>query len=255
MLNVRGAWAGLGAASVFFLTVVLAVPVLAADGFARKSPSGKSLIVPDAHQKLGTIYHCLPDRERQVYFTSDAPVEKIRGQSNQVVGYCIAGKDNAAAIQAGEWHLPVKSIRTGNSTRDKHLTQKNWLDAESHPDVVFVLKQVKDLRAEKDRTYAATLVGEMTIHGVTKPITIEGATIAPLPASAATQKTAKGDLMAIRAKYPIRLSEFGVENTIIGRKVAEELSLDTTLYMSTVKPEDQPAEAVGAEKTDGKPKN
>jgi hypothetical protein len=35
------------------------------------------------------------------------------------------------------------------------------------------------------------------------------------------------------------LSDYGVKNTIVGKKVAEEIKLDDVLYMSTVPPEQQ----------------
>jgi polyisoprenoid-binding protein YceI len=224
------------------LVLAAALPALAGDPPAAKAPSGQSLVVPEAHQKLGTVYYAIPGRDRQVYFISDAPVEKIKGQSNKVIGYAVAAKDNPADLKAGEWHLPVNSLRTGNGTRDKHLTQANWLNAESFPDVIFVLRQVKDLKSDKStKASTGTLVGEMTIHGVTKPVSIENATIAAVPESERTAKGLKGDLLAIRANYPIALADYGVKNQAIGGKVAEKLALETTLYLSTIKPEDQPA--------------
>ncbi|MEX2219281.1 MAG: YceI family protein [Phycisphaerales bacterium] len=223
---------------------------------AAKSPSGKSLVIPEAHQKLGTVYHALPGRDRQVFFDSDAPVERIKGQSNQVIGYCIAGKDNPANLKAGEWHLPVKSMRTGNRTRDRHLTEANWLNAPANPDVIFALKEVKDLAAQGEggKTWTGTLVGEMTINGVTKLISIEKATIASVAGGDDKAAGIKGDLLAIRCKHQVALADFNVKNPNIGSKVADTLALETTLYMSTVKPEDQPSPASESpEKKDGAP--
>jgi polyisoprenoid-binding protein YceI len=143
----------------------------------------------------------------------------------------------------------VKSLRTGNSTKDQHITTKAWLDAASFPEIVFVLKKVTDLKADGEgkKTWTGTLEGSMTVHGVTNPITIEGATIAMVAADDAGTSGIKGDLMAIRAKYPIVLSDFAVKNQNIGSKVADEMKLETTLYMSTVKPEDQPGKSEGGE--------
>jgi polyisoprenoid-binding protein YceI len=219
----------------------LAGVAVAGPDFAKESPSGKSLVVPDAAKAKGTVYHALPGRERMMYFSSDAPVEKIKGQSSTIIGYAIAGKDNPAQLQGGEWHLPVTSIRTGNGTRDKHLQGEPWLDAAKSPNIVFQLKEVKDLKPAKEggKTYSATLVGEMTVHGVTKPLTVTDATIAVMPESPETAKVAKGNLMAIRAKYDITLSDFGVKNQVVGQKVADTLQLDNTIYMSTVAPEEQ----------------
>src|SRR3954453_22321279 len=101
MMRMRTAWsvvvAGVAVAG-------LAMAAVAGDPPAEKSASGKSLVVPEAAAKKGTVYYCLPEHGRQIYFVSDAPVEKIKGQSDKVIGYCIAGKDSPAALQGGEWH-------------------------------------------------------------------------------------------------------------------------------------------------------
>ena len=52
---------------------------------------------------------------------------------------------------------------------------------------------------------------------------ITESTITFLPASADTAKIAKGDLMAIRSKFSVMLSDYGVKNGIVGKKVAEEI--------------------------------
>src|SRR5262249_15183316 len=141
----------------------------------------KSLVVPDAHKSLGTVYYALPGRDVQVSFSSKAPLENIEGNSASVIGYAVAGKDDQAKLQAGEWHLPVKSLDTGNKTRNGHLAGEAWLDAAKNPDVVFQLKEVADIqpgKAEGDsKAFTVTLKGDMTIHGITKPITIPDSTL------------------------------------------------------------------------------
>ena len=218
--------------------------------FAKPTEGGKTLVPHKAHQGKGTLYYALTERDAQIYFVSNAPLENIKGQSNRVIGYVVAGpSDSPASLVGGEWHLPVKSMKTGIKKRDGHLASKGWLDAESFPNIVFQLKKVEDVSLEKESdafaTYAGTLVGDMTIRGVTKPITIEGARLTFMPESDVTKSIAQGDLMAIRVKYTVTLSEYGVDNGIIGGKVAETIEIDTRLYMSTVKPENQPAKKKG----------
>jgi polyisoprenoid-binding protein YceI len=240
----------LRSASVRFLALSACIAALGAGlagpTFAEKAESGKSLVVPEAHKSLGTLYYALPGRDVQVSFSSKAPVENIDGNSNGVIGYAVAGKDaDPAALQAGEWHLPVKSMHTGIKMRDGHLAGEAWLDADKNPDIVFQLKEVTDItpgKAEGDtRAFTATLKGDMTIHGVTNPISIPDSTITFRKAGAATEAVAKGDLLSIRAKYDITLSEYGVSNKVVGQKVAETIKVDTNLVLATVPPEEQAA--------------
>lgn len=222
---------------------VLLVPALeAGPPFAKASRGGQSLVVPAHHVSRGTVYHALTGRDRQIYFTSETPLEHIKGQSNRVVGYVVA--DVAGGTPrglVGEWHLPVRSMRTGLTNRDRHMAEEQWLWADKHPNIVFELEKTSEVEAVEDKvgTYTMTLIGKMTIRGVTRPITIRGATVVFMEESEKTRKTAQGDLVAIRADFSVGLPEYGVKHELLGKKVAQRLEIQTVLYCSRVRPEDQ----------------
>ena len=217
----------------------------AAPPFAAHSKSGKSLVIPKKQAELGTVYYSLTGKAAQIHFTSDAPLEDIKGQSNKVIGYVVAGPaDNPANLQAGEWHLPVKSLKTGIPLRDEHLAGSAWLDAEKNPNIVFQLKNVRDIKLLKQgngfSTYSVTLVGDMTVHGVTREMSIPKSTVSFLKANKATAKVARGDLLAIRADYQISLKDFKVSHMAVEKgKVANTISISTSLYLATIPPEKQ----------------
>jgi|GEM_PF-1257845 len=226
---------------------------------ATIAPSGKSLIIPDALKAKGTVYHALPGGGRQASFLSDAPFEKITGHSNAILGFAIAGPDaDPANLQGGEWLLPINSLRTGNSDRDSHLLKPEWLDAAKFPHLRFRLTGVQNitpLTGVKDpalRTSTATLVGEMTIKGVTKSITIPNATIRLRAKSTATAALADGDLLFISCKFQLTLSDFGIKHTQItgAKKVSNTIEIDTQLLLATVAPEDQKPRETPAKPTD-----
>jgi polyisoprenoid-binding protein YceI len=62
----------------------------------------------------------------------------------------------------------INSIDTDNDMRDKDLKGANWFDAEKYPTLTFKSKSFKKLSGNK---YA--LSGDLTMHGVTKPITLD----------------------------------------------------------------------------------
>ena len=70
----------------------------------------------------------------------------------------------------GTLTIDVNSINTGNEKRDGHLKGEDFFDAAKHPEIKFVSKEVKDIN-EKDST--ATLVGDLTMRGVTKPVSLK----------------------------------------------------------------------------------
>jgi polyisoprenoid-binding protein YceI len=70
-----------------------------------------------------------------------------------------------------EASIDVATISTGDQQRDTHLKSSDFFHHEQHPEMVF-----KSTKVEKkgDAEYAVT--GDLTVHGVTKPVTfaVEG---------------------------------------------------------------------------------
>ncbi|MCB9838320.1 MAG: YceI family protein [Phycisphaeraceae bacterium] len=219
---------------------LLALP-LTSLGEAPATEQGFELVVPADHAAMGTVFHALKGRDAQVTFTSDAPLEYIKGTSNQVIGYAVAGE--GGHLLAGEFHLPVASLDTGIPMRNEHVQSNRWLNAESHPDVIFQIAETTDIKLAKTSdtftTYDVTLVGDMTINGVTREMSIP-ATVTRMPESDATKVRFPGDLLAIRCSYPILLSDFEVgvgDAGIAAGKVSNELMLETRLFCSSASPE------------------
>jgi len=187
-----------------------------------------------------TVYHTLTGGEAQVVFTSKAPLENIVGKSNQVVGYVIPGdSDKPAELVAAHWILPVESLATGIPLRDKHMTGSEWLDGNHFPGIEFELHRIESTKLIKEgngfSTWSVTLVGEMRLHGVSKELQIQDATLSFLVASDRTATIAPGDLMFLKCTYIVRLSDFGITHKDVPDKVSDEIKLNQTLRLSTAK--------------------
>lgn len=225
------------------LAATLAVASEPAIPIAEATRDGKTLVVPDDQQDKGTVYYAITDKDRQIYFESNAPLEDIKGQSNGVIGYAVLATDRPGTIVAGEWHLPVESMKTGIELRDEHLAGADWLDAQSHPNIIVQVRELNDVtetkRSAAFTTYTGTLVADLTLHGVTQTIEIPESTITLMPESETTRKVAKGDLMAIRSTFTVTLADYEVSHPVIGEKVAKDVEIDVSLFLSTLPPERQ----------------
>jgi polyisoprenoid-binding protein YceI len=62
----------------------------------------------------------------------------------------------------------VESIDTNEKKRDDHLRNEDFFDAKKHPTLSFVSKEVKP---DGDKKYK--VLGDLTMHGVTKPVTFD----------------------------------------------------------------------------------
>lgn len=65
--------------------------------------------------------------------------------------------------------IKTTSIDTDNDRRDNHLRSADFFDAEKYPSITF---KSTSFKKTGDRTFV--LNGELSMHGVTKPITLEG---------------------------------------------------------------------------------
>ncbi len=70
----------------------------------------------------------------------------------------------------GSATIDVGSINTSNVKRDGHLKSEDFFDVAHFPEIKFVSKEVKDVN-EADTT--CTLVGDFTMHGITKEIALK----------------------------------------------------------------------------------
>lgn len=106
----------------------------------------------------------------------------------------------SAAASALDVSVPVDSVSTTNAKLDGELKGADWLDAAKFPTITF--KSTKVTRSGPD---AAKVNGDLTLHGVTKPVTLtvtfNGAGTNPLDKKYTTGFQATGK---------IKRSDFGV---------------------------------------------
>ncbi len=212
---------------------------------ADRTESGKTLVVPKDHAAMGTVYFVHSGADAQMTFTSDAALEHIKGVSNEAVGYAVASEDgSAASLLKGEFRVPIKSIDTGIPMRNEHLQGARWLNAEEHPDLVFVLSGAEKVSRAKGEApdgmeiWNAELTGKMSFRGVTKDFTTP-ARITTMKESPVTKRRAPGDLLIIRSDFEIDLREYGLNDPgMSAGKVAEVVEVDVFLLLSTVSPDE-----------------
>jgi len=118
-----------------------------------------------------------PSHTRIGFVARHAMVTKVRGAFNDFEGSGYLDGDNPANSKVSV-RIQAKSIDTRNEQRDGHLRSNEFFDMENYPEITFASTEAKQL----DDT-GFQLTGDLTIKGVTKPVTVdftfEGATIDP----------------------------------------------------------------------------
>lgn len=94
-------------------------------------------------------------------------ISNVRGQFQSFRGSVDLDEANPVN-SAVEVEIDAASISTNQADRDAHLRSPDFLNAEEFPTITF-----KSTRVEQTGANEAKLHGDLTIHGVTKPVTLD----------------------------------------------------------------------------------
>jgi polyisoprenoid-binding protein YceI len=94
-------------------------------------------------------------------------ISKVSGSFSNFQGSIDADPANLATLQANVT-IDAASISTRNEKRDAHLKSPDFFDVEKFPALTFVGKKVSGVEGSSFK-----LEGDLTIHGVTKPVVLE----------------------------------------------------------------------------------
>jgi polyisoprenoid-binding protein YceI len=94
-------------------------------------------------------------------------VSNVRGEFSGVSGTVVFDDQNPQASKV-EAKIDVNTIQTRDAQRDAHLKSADFFDAEKYPVITFVSKKVV-----KNGGGEHKVTGDLTIHGVTKEVTLD----------------------------------------------------------------------------------
>ncbi|MBL8878433.1 MAG: YceI family protein [Phycisphaerales bacterium] len=126
------------------------------------------------------------------------------GRFNDISG-TIKWDDEKTAESSLKVEVKVASIDTADAKRDAHLKSADFFDAEKHPTITF---QSKSIKKTGDNKYE--VAGELTLHGVTKPLTIS------LDKTGAGADPWGGNRAGFETTFTIKRSEFGMDKMLTG---------------------------------------
>lgn len=94
-------------------------------------------------------------------------IAKVNGTFNDFGGSFVfaPGKADTWTVEA---EIQMASVNTGNEKRDAHLKNEDFFDVEKYPTMTFKSTGVKMASDSEGQ-----LMGELTMHGVTKPVVLD----------------------------------------------------------------------------------
>jgi polyisoprenoid-binding protein YceI len=94
-------------------------------------------------------------------------ITTVKGRFTDVHGTVVLDDERPEASSA-DITIGVASIDTREPQRDAHLKSADFFDAEVYPTITFRSRSVRDYSAA-----GLTLVGDLTIHGVTREVALQ----------------------------------------------------------------------------------
>jgi polyisoprenoid-binding protein YceI len=157
----------------------------------------------------------------------------VRGHFADVTARADIDPDHPEASSV-EVTIATASIRTNNETRDNDVRSANFLDVEKFPAMTFTSTGVT--RAGQDRY---RLTGDLTIKGVTRPVTLEVTKYGEL-----NDPGMMGHRISYGARTQINRSDFGVgTDMVLDGKLVVSDRIDITIEGELV---EQPGTAQAA---------
>ena len=167
----------------------------------------------------------------QATFFSTTPLEDITGMSTDVWGTVSFDIEDVENTLKGEILITTASLKSGIDLRDEHISSADWLDAERFPTISFKIKEVTGIEKIEDNKLKAKVLGEFTLHGVTKEVESE-VTLVYLEENEMTKMRLPGDLLGVRARININLSDYGIQHMVLDQKVSDEIKINVNIVGS-----------------------
>lgn len=140
-------------------------------------------------------------------------VSKVNGTFTGVTGSITVAEDGATSIEAA---IDAATVNTHQAQRDEHIRSADFFDTANHPQILFRSTEISGSGED------VTVVGDLTIRGVTKPVTLTGSYFG-------VAEGPNGKVAGFEATGKIRRSDFGVSIQMPladgGAVVGEEITL------------------------------
>ncbi|MFM9996492.1 MAG: YceI family protein [Phycisphaerales bacterium] len=199
-------------ARITVAAVALAAAGLAV-GLAPREPA-----VTAALANTAATYKVDPVHSSNMFRIKHNGVANFYGRFKETTG-SIQWDDADAAACSLKVEIPLSGIDTGVAARDGHLKSADFFNAAQFPTLAFTSTSMK-----KTGEDAFSLAGDLTMHGVTKPISAE-----LLKTGAGKDGRSGRDLIGLEAKFTVKRSDFGMDYGVSGGGLGDEVHVVVSL--------------------------
>jgi len=201
--------------TLFLATILFAAPAMA----AQHMPVAGT--IQDIKQMPGGLYQLDSSHAHAQFFINHMGFSIYTGGFNDISGQLIFKPND---LNASKLNVTIKvdSINVQSAELIKNLQSPAFFDAAKYPEITFSNTKL----AAKDATHG-TLTGDLTMHGMTKPVTLDvtfiGGGIMPMK---------NVQVMGFAATGHIKRSDFGMDAYTPG--LGDDVRLDISAEFDKV---------------------
>lgn len=140
----------------------------------------------------------------KISFHSEASMEKIEATNTS------ASTVIDVATGSVEWAVLIQGFKFEKALMQDHFNE-NYMESATYPKAKFKGKidNLASVNFSKDGVYSVTVIGQLEMHGVSKPVTTQG-TI-----------TVKGGAISAKSNLTVLVADYGIE---IPKLVADNIA-------------------------------
>ena len=155
-----------------------------------------------------------------IKFYSETPIETIEAHNHAV--------NSALNPESGEFVFKVlmKSFEFEKALMQEHFNE-NYMESDQYPNAMFRGKvaNTADIDFTSDGTYDAVVMGELTIHGVTKEVEEKGSFIV------------KGGTIQGKSVFNVLLEDYNIKGPgAVKKQISESIEVTVDVMLAEVKP-------------------
>lgn len=177
--------------------VMLALALVATPALAQ--PAGKPGAADPARVKAGT-YKVDPNHTQVFWSVDHLGFSVLEGGFGSPSGTLTLDPRNPNGAKLS-LTFPMNAITTTSAMFKEHLSSPNWFDVAKFPEATFVSTKVVASGAN------AQVTGNLTIKGVTKPVTLQARFY-----GAGTNPMSKAETVGFAVTGTVKRSDFGLGN-------------------------------------------
>lgn len=145
----------------------------------------------------------------RISFVSDAPLEKIEAANSNAM--IVMDATNGAI----ECAVLIKGFQFAKALMQEHFNE-NYMESHLFPKGLFkgTITNIREINLVRDATYKASIKGDLTLHGVTRPMVVSGDIMV------------KAGKIAVSSTFDFLVADFGIEiPKVVRDNVAEKVKV------------------------------